>query len=75
LAELSVCTLLEVLAPASSAQLVALLNAAGSVYVRKVRRTLASMLEAVRDLHVALSLVDGTVESAEGLALARALGG
>ncbi len=33
------------------------------------------MSNALRELHVALWLVDGTVESAEGLALARALGG
>jgi hypothetical protein len=75
LAELSVRTLLEVLAAASPIQLNGLLDAAGSAYLRKVRRTLASMPDGVRELHIALSLVDGKVESEVGLALARALGG
>jgi hypothetical protein len=75
LGELSVRTPLEVLATVSSAQPAALLDAAGSAYLRKVRERLASMSDAVRELHVALSLVDGTVESEVGLALARALGG
>jgi hypothetical protein len=63
------------LAAASPTQLNGLLNAAGSAYLRKVRRTLASMSDAVRELHIALSLVDGKVESEVGLALARAPGG
>jgi hypothetical protein len=75
LAELSVRTPLEVLAAASPIQLNGLLDAAGSAYLRKVRRTLASMSDAVRELHTALSIVDGKVESEVGLALARALGG
>jgi hypothetical protein len=75
LAELSVRTPLEVVAASSPSQLNGLLDAAGSAYLRKVRRTLASMSDAVRELHVALSLLDGTVESEVGLALARALGG
>ena len=75
LAVLSVRTPLEVLAAASPTQLAALLDAAGSAYLRRVRQRLASMSHAVRELHVAMSLVDGTVESEVGLALARALGG
>ena len=62
-------------AAVSPTQLVGFLDAAGSAYLRKVRRTLTSMSDAVRELHVALSLVDGKVESEVGLALARALGG
>jgi hypothetical protein len=75
LAELSARTPLEVLAAASPTQLAGFLDAAGSAYLRKVRRTFASMSDAVRELHVALSLLDSTVESEVGLALARALGG
>jgi hypothetical protein len=75
LAELSARTPLDVLAAASSTQLAAFLDAADSAYLRKVRRTLASMSDAVRELHAALSLLDGSVESEVGLALARALGG
>jgi hypothetical protein len=75
LAELSVGTPLAVLAAASSAQLITLLDAAGSAYLRKVRERLGSMSDAVRELHVALSLVDATVESEVGLAVARALSG
>jgi hypothetical protein len=75
LAALSVRTPLKVLAAASPTQLAAFLDAADSAYLRKLRRTLASMSDAVRELHVALSLVDGSVESEVGLALARALGG
>jgi hypothetical protein len=75
LAALSARIPLDVLAAASPTQLAGFLDAAGSAYMRKVRRTLASMSDAVRELHVALSLLDGTVESEVGLALARALGG
>jgi hypothetical protein len=75
LAELSVRIPLEVMAAASSTQLAGFLDDAGSAYLRKVRERFASMPGAVRELHVALSLLDGTVESEVGLTLARALGG
>ena len=75
LAQVSVRTPLEVLAAASDNQLAAFLDAAGSAYLRKIRGRLAAMSDAVRELHVALALVDGTVESEVGLALARALDG
>jgi len=75
LAQLSARTPLEVLAAASDNQLAAFLDAAGSAYLRKIRGRLAAMSDAVRELHVALALVDGTVESEVGLALARALDG
>jgi predicted ATPase len=69
LAQLSVRTPLETLAAASENQLAAFLEAAGSAYLRKVRGRLAAMSDAVRESHIALSLIDGTVESEVGLAL------
>lgn len=75
LAELSVRTPLDVLAAASATQLAAILDDAGSAYLRKLRGCFAAMSDAVRELHVALSLLDGAVESEAGLALARALAG
>jgi hypothetical protein len=75
LAQLSRRTPLEVLAAASESQLAALLDGAGSAYLGRVRRRLGAMPDAVRELHMALSLVDGSVESEVGLALARALDG
>ncbi len=75
LAQLSARTPLEVLAAASESQLAAFLDGAGSAYLARVRRRLAAMPDAVRELHVALSLVDGSVESEVGLALARTLAG
>src|SRR5205823_3756737 len=75
LAQLSARTPLEVLAAASENQLAAYLDGAGSAYLARVRRCLGAMPDAVRELHVALSLVDGSVESEVGLALARTLSG
>jgi hypothetical protein len=75
LAQLSARTPLEVLGAASDNQLAAFLDGAGSAYLAKVRRRLGAMPDAVRELHVALSLVDGSVESEVGLALARTLAG